>query len=74
MRVMPTGGFPTGGCILFTAVWNEEKNEGKVVEIEFDTTTGRVNNFWGLMFGGQPTPQVYEGFGKIVSMTIPLIV
>ncbi len=74
MTIMPAGGFPTGGCILFTSVWNEEKKEGKVVEIEFDTTTGRINNFWGPMFGGQPTPQVYEGFGKIVSMTIPLIV
>lgn len=72
MLVMPYGGFPTAGKVLFTSVWNEGKNEGKVVEIEFDSTTGRVNNYWGLMFGGQPTPQVYEGFGKILSMVAPL--
>ena len=73
MELLPAGGFPSGGLVLFTAVWNESKQEGKVVEIEFDPATGLVSNQWGPMFGGQETPCVYEGFGKIVSMAASLI-
>ena len=73
MEMLPSGGFPSGGLVLWAAVWNETAQEGKVVEIEFDPATGLVNNQWGPMFGGQETPLVYEGFGKIISMVAPLM-
>ena len=73
MEMLPSGGFPSGGLVLWAAVWNETAQEGKVVEIEFDPATGLVNNQWGPMFGGQETPLVYDGFGKIISMVAPLM-
>lgn len=73
MEILPSVGIPNGECVLWAAVWNESTQEGKVVEIEFDPTTGLVNNVWGPMFGGQNTPLVYDGFGKIISMTAAAI-
>ena len=73
MEILPSVGIPNGECVLWAAVWNESTQEGKVVEIEFDPTTGLVNNVWGPMFGGQNTPLVYDGFGRIISMTAAAI-
>lgn len=73
LEILPAGGFPSGGLVLWAAVWNESAQEGKIVEIEFDPTTGLVHNEWGPMFGGQETPCVYEGFGKIISMIAPIM-
>ena len=63
------GGWPNAGKVLWAAVWNEQKQEGKVVELEYSPETGEIDDMWaGMMMLGS-SPNVYEGFGRIVSMT-----
>lgn len=68
------GGFPTAGCVLWIAVWNESTKTGKLVEFEIDPTGGGVRWQWGAEpWVGASThsnPHITEGFGKIKSMTI----
>ena len=71
MEVIPTGGFPVGGRVLWIAVWNKQTEEGRILEFEFSPTTGRIEDMWGPMFGAEGgSPYVHEGFGKVVSMTV----
>lgn len=63
------GGYPTAGRALWVAVWNEAAQEGRIVEFEFSTTTGKIEDQFGPMVGvTEPSPRVFEGFGKIISM------
>ena len=69
MSIIPSGGFPTGGRVLWVAVWNQQTEEGKVLEFEFSPSTGKIEDMYGPMFGIEGnSPYVYNGFGKIISM------
>ncbi len=71
MYSIPAAGFPTGGRVYWFATWNEATKNGKIVESEIDPYSGRLDWFWGPMFGLEgPNPSVTEGFGKIVSMKV----
>lgn len=71
MYSIPAAGFPTGGRVYWFATWNEATKNGKIVESEIDPYSGRLDWFWGMMFGlPGPNPTVTEGFGKIVSMKV----
>lgn len=71
MYSIPARGFPTGGRAYWFATWNEATKTGKIVECEIDQYSGKLDWFWGQMFGLEgPNPSVSEGFGKIVSMKV----
>ncbi|MFV0590301.1 MAG: PKD-like family lipoprotein [Draconibacterium sp.] len=71
MYSIPAGGFPTGGRVYWFATWNETTKNGKIVECEIDPYSGKLDWFWGMMFGlPGPNPSVTEGFGKITSMKV----
>lgn len=71
MYSIPAAGFPTGGRACWFATWNEATKNGKIVESEIDPYSGKLDWFWGMMFGlPGPNPSVTEGFGKIVSMKV----
>jgi len=73
MQILPTGGFPTGGRILWVAVWNRQNREGRIVEFEISPQTGKIEDMFGPMFGAEGTsPRILEGFGKVISMTCTL--
>lgn len=64
-----TGGWPTAGYILWIAVWDSVKGEGKLIEYEIDPDAGKPVWMWGGMFA--PThsnPHITTGYGKIKSM------
>ncbi len=63
------GGWPTSNVILWIAVWNENKQEGKVIEFEVDHSYGLPNAMYGPMFGIAENPTITTGWGKIVDMT-----
>ncbi len=68
---MPSGGFPTAGCVLWIAIWNSSTNVGSLREYEIDPTSGAINTFWTPMFAPElSNPSITTGFGKIKSMTI----
>jgi hypothetical protein len=70
---MPSGGFPTSGCVLWIGVWNEQARQGKLVEFEIDPVSGTIRTQWINSFAaGQSNPHVTEGFGKIKSMIIAM--
>lgn len=70
---MPSGGFPTAGCVLWIAVWNSQTNQGKLVEFEIDPATGKIRSQWGGTFApSHSNPHITEGFGKIKSMIIKM--
>lgn len=65
-RMLSTGGFPTEGRVMWVGVWNESKQEGKVLEFEVDPELGTPSNEFGMdWFGIEENPTIYEGFGKI---------
>ncbi len=63
------GGWPTSSCILWVAVWDEQKQDGKLIQYEVDNNYGIPNSMWGPMFGAPDNPVVTTGWGKIVGMT-----
>jgi hypothetical protein len=70
---MPSGGFPTAGCVLWIAVWNSQTNEGSLREYEVDPTSGRIRTYWTDMFSPHlENPHVTTGFGKIKQMVIKM--
>lgn len=73
MYIMPSVGIPTGGCILWVAIYNAGTKQGTLREYEIDPNAGVPRTEYLPMFA--PThsnPQVTTGLGKIVSMTIKL--
>ena len=65
-----SGGWPTAGCILWAAMWNENTREGKLLEYEIDANAGTPISSNLPMFAPDHTnPYVTTGWGKIVSMT-----
>ncbi|MDD3844640.1 MAG: hypothetical protein PHP33_08335, partial [Bacteroidales bacterium] len=68
---MPPGGFPTAGCVLWVATWNESKQEGTLYEFEVDPTSGKIRTYWTNMFSPHlSNPHITKGFGKIKSLII----
>jgi len=70
---LPSGGFPTAGCVLWIAIWNTTTNTGSLREYEVDPTSGAIRTYWTTMFA--PTlgnPSITTGFGKIKSMIIKM--
>ena len=65
-----SGGFPTPGVALWLGIWEEGKQEGKLLEWEIDPDAGVPVEFWGPMFGAEraEVPYVTTGFGKIKSI------
>ncbi|MDR0544659.1 MAG: hypothetical protein LBG30_04865 [Odoribacteraceae bacterium] len=71
LQLIGTGGFPTGGRILWIAVWNEAARSGRLVEFEINPVSGEAEALYAPMFSGIPDNPVYhEGLGKIHFMTI----
>jgi hypothetical protein len=70
LHLITGGGFPTQGRILWIAVWNEARREGRLVEFEVNEVSGVAEAFYAPMFSGIPDNPVYhEGMGKVRFMT-----
>ena len=63
------GGWPTSDCILWIAVWDKQKKEGKLLQYEMDINYGTPTSMWGPMFGAEDNPTITTGWGRIVDMT-----
>jgi hypothetical protein len=63
------GGWPTSDCILWIAVWDKQKQEGKLLQYEMDINYGTPTSMWGPMFGAEDNPTITTGWGRIVDMT-----
>ena len=63
------GGWPTSDVCFWIGVWNENTNQGKLIQYEMDVNYGLPNSYWGPMFGAPDNPVVTTGWGKIVGMT-----
>ena len=65
-----SGGFPSPGLALWAAIWEEGKQQGKILEWEIDPDYGTPVEYYGPMFGAErdEVPFVTEGFGKIKSI------
>lgn len=63
------GGWPTSDCGFWIGTWNENQNDGKLIQFEVDVNYGTPNSMWGPMFGAPDNPVVTTGWGKIVDMT-----
>lgn len=73
LYLLPSGGFPTSGCVLWIGVWNEAGKTGSLVEFEIDPTSGNISNQWSPTFAPHlSNPSVTSGFGKIKSMVIKM--
>jgi hypothetical protein len=71
--VLPSGGFPTSGCVLWIGIWNEKEKTGSLVEFEIDPISGAISNQWSPMFAPNlSNPHITKGFGKIKSMVIKM--
>lgn len=71
--ILPSGGFPTGGAVLWIGVWNEENKEGTLVEFEINPTSGAISNQWSPIFAPNlSNPSITKGFGKIKSMVVKM--
>ena len=69
--MLPPGGYPTAGRVLWFATWNESNKEGKIIEFEVSPTDGRPDWLWGGRFNlDQTNPATFGGFGKIKSFAI----
>lgn len=69
--LLPSGGFPTAGRIFWIAVWNEGKQEGRLVEFEINPVSGLAEALYAPMFTGiEDNPIYHEGLGKVVRMCI----
>ena len=65
-----SGGWPTAGIILWIATWDENAQEGKLIEFEIDANYGTANwSFGPSMAPDHTNPYITTGYGKIVSMT-----
>lgn len=62
------GGWPTYDCCLWIGVWNEQKQEGKLIQYEVNVNYGLPYSYWGPMMGSPDNPVVTTGWGKIVDM------
>ncbi|MDE5612129.1 MAG: hypothetical protein K2I90_08955 [Odoribacter sp.] len=58
------GGWPSSDCLLWLAVWDEAKQEGKLIEYEMNHTTGEPRAKWT----SHDNPYITTGWGKIRSM------
>ena len=63
------GGWPTSSCIFWIGLWNENTQQGKLIQYEVDNNYGVANSKWGPMFDAPENPVVTTGWGKIVGMT-----
>lgn len=63
------GGWPTSYAILWIAVWDSSKQEGKIIEYEVDHNYGLPASLYGPMFGVAQNPTITTGWGKIMGMT-----
>ncbi|MDR1273593.1 MAG: hypothetical protein LBK12_03490 [Odoribacteraceae bacterium] len=64
-------GAPTMGRMLWIAVWNEARHEGRLVEFEVNEVSGEAEAFWAPMFSGiDDNPIYHEGMGKVLFMTL----
>lgn len=69
--VQDAGGWPTGGYVLWVAVWNESEKVGKILEYEVDAASGKPQQVWGPMFGATSNnPNIYTGTGKVKAMSM----
>lgn len=63
-------GFPTAGSVLWIAVWDENAQEGKLIEFEIDPNYGTARWQYGASYASEHTnPHITTGWGKIVSIT-----
>lgn len=63
------GGWPTSSCCLWVAVWDSNKQEGKLIQYEVDVNYGVATSVFGPMFGAPDNPVITTGWGRIVDMT-----
>lgn len=70
MKILPTGGYPSGGRVLWIAVWNEAKNEGKIIDCEINPVSGLLELQVSAWVGVMENPTVTTGFGKVTQMMI----
>lgn len=65
-----SSGFPTAGSILWIAVWNENEQDGKLIEYEIDPNAGTPRWDYGANMAPEHTnPYITTGWGKIMSIT-----
>ena len=65
-----SSGFPTAGSILWIAVWNENEQDGKLIEYEIDPNAGTPRWDYGASMAPEHTnPYITTGWGKIMSIT-----
>ena len=70
LRQPSFGGPSTAGHMLWIGVWDNYTDQGKVVEIEVNSTTGMIQTSnWAV---DVPNPSVTGGFGKIRSMIVAM--
>jgi hypothetical protein len=70
---MPSGGFPTSGCVLWVGIWNTTTKVGSLREYEIDPTSGSIRTYWTNMFAPHlSNPSITTGLGKIKSMVIKM--
>lgn len=70
MYTWNSSGFPTAGALLWVALWDNSKQEGKLLEYEIDNNAGVPRWDYGNSFAPEhANPYVTTGWGKIVSMT-----
>ena len=70
MYTWNSSGFPTAGVILWIAIWDNDKQEGKLMEYEVDNNAGTPRWQWGEMMSVEhPNPYITTGWGKIKSIT-----
>ena len=70
MKILPSGGYPTGGRVLWIAVWNQSKNEGKIIDCEVNPVSGLLELQVSAWVGISQNATVTTGFGKITKMMI----
>ena len=70
MKILPSGGYPTGGRVLWIAVWNQAKNEGKIIDCEVNPVSGLLELQVSAWVGLSQNATEKTGFGKITKMMI----
>jgi len=70
---MPSGGFPTSGCVLWIGIWNNSTKTGSLREYEIDPTSGNIRTYWTTRYAPHlSNPSITTGLGKIKSMVIKM--
>ena len=73
IHVPGVGGWPTGSCMFYIALWDSNKQEGKLLEFEMDHTNGIPTTQytgvapWNNMIKRE-NPTITTGWGKIISI------